>query len=521
MAFNSNFTDELRARLSILDVVGAVVPLTRKGNQYWGYCPFHNEKTPSFSVREDWGKYHCFGCSESGDIISFTMKTKNLEFRAALEELAKMAGIKMPDYKPKTQQQIDSEKSYLEIHAAAAKIYSEKLFSPDGEFALNYVRNRGFTDEMIKKYGIGYAPKNNIVSARLGAAPGVQKTGLVRSGDYGQYDFFREKLMFPIFDERGFVVAFSGRSLDGSEPKYINTGETEFFHKGKIVFGLNFAKNAIHKNNRSIVVEGQIDAIQMQCNGFGETVAPLGTALTADHLAILCKSNRNLVFCFDGDGAGAKAAARAVGLVMPLIRDNSDVRFAFVSGGKDPDDILRGPDGAARMKKIIDSAIPLADFIKKDIGDKFVLGVPGGQAQAKKYLQKLTEQITDPALRAAYSDEFKLWRGAPFDKTAVKIPTPAVGNLEQKTLSHIVFAFPELAEKYYDFISSCNIAAADAKLNLSAADAEKFIVVLKLQKYIKSLQAARSAAHSDFDEIKKIDSQIAAANGKLNKLTEM
>ena len=164
---------------------------------------------------------------------------------------------------------------------------------------------------------------------------------MVRNGDYGLYDFFRNKLMFPIFNPKGQIIAFSGRSLDGSEPKYINTTDTEFFHKRYTIFGFNFAREEIYKKNRSIIVEGQIDAIQMQCNGFGETVAPLGTALTEDHIALLCKSNRNIIFCFDGDNAGQKAAARACSLVLPFIRDNSDVRFAFVTGGKDPDEVLK------------------------------------------------------------------------------------------------------------------------------------------------------------------------------------
>ena len=165
-----------------------------------------------------------------------------------------------------------------------------------------------------------------------------------------------------IFIPRGQVIAFSGRSLDGSDPKYINTTDTELFHKRQTIFGFNFARDDIYKKNRSIVVEGQIDAIQMQVHGFGETVAPLGTALTEDHIAILCKSNRNIVFCFDGDAAGQKAAARAASIVLPFVRDNSDVRFAFVTGGKDPDEVLK-TGGVDAMRKIIDNALPLVDFL--------------------------------------------------------------------------------------------------------------------------------------------------------------
>lgn len=318
--FDRNFTDELRARLSLVDVISRRVPLVKKGQNYWGCCPFHNEKTPSFSVNEDKGFYHCFGCGEHGDIISFVMKSENVDFRTAITELAAQAGLKLPDYKPKSHEQIAREESYFEIMENAASIYQKRLFDPDGEIALAYIRGRGFNDDMIKKYRIGYAPKNNIIANKFVniKQDNLLATGLCRRGDYGMYDFFRDKLMFPIFNAHGKIVAFSGRSLDGSEPKYINTSDTELFHKRKTIFGFNFARDAIHRANRSIVVEGQIDAIQMQCNGFPETVAPLGTALTEDHISMLCKANRNITFCFDGDTAGQKAAARACDIVMPF-----------------------------------------------------------------------------------------------------------------------------------------------------------------------------------------------------------
>ncbi|MBO7645379.1 MAG: DNA primase, partial [Alphaproteobacteria bacterium] len=311
--FDNSFTDELRQRLSLVDVIGRRVSLVKKGQNYWGCCPFHNEKTPSFSVNEDKGFYHCFGCGEHGDIISFVMKSENIDFKEAIKELADMAGLKIPVYQQKTQQQIESEENYVKITTESAKIYQNLLYSDSGKTALEYIKKRGFSDDMIKKYCIGYAPKGNIISSHFSNI-NIDKlvtTGLVRVGDYGPYDFFRDKLMFPIFNAHNQIVAFSGRSLDGSEPKYINTTDTELFHKRQTIFGFNFARDAIHRNNRSIIVEGQIDAIQMQNHGFPETVAPLGTALTEDHIAILCKSNRNIVFCFDGDTAGQKAAVRA------------------------------------------------------------------------------------------------------------------------------------------------------------------------------------------------------------------
>ena len=224
-SFDRNFTDELRMRLSIVDVVGRRVPLSRKGQNYWGCCPFHNEKTPSFSVNEEKGFYHCFGCGEHGDIISFTMKTGNMEFREAITELASQAGMKMPDYKPRDPKVVAREESYIQITERATALFQQKLFEPAGATALAYITGRGFTPDMIKKYRIGYAPKNNLIANTFANArqENLIATGLCRRGDYGMYDFFRDKLMFPIFNVRGQIVAFSGRSLDGSEPKYINT----------------------------------------------------------------------------------------------------------------------------------------------------------------------------------------------------------------------------------------------------------------------------------------------------------
>ena len=441
----SNFTDELRARLSVVDVVGRVVPLTRKGQNYWGCCPFHNEKTPSFSVNEEKGFFHCFGCGEHGDIISFTMKHNNMDFKSAITELANMAGLKMPDYKPRDPNVVKREDALFDICERAAQTIAEKLFTPEAAHALEYVRRRGFTDEEIKKYRIGYAPKNNIIANKFAESKFLIPSGLCRRGDYGMYDFFRDKLMFPIFNAHGKIVAFSGRSLDGSEPKYINTTDTDIFHKRQTVFGFNFARESIHRANRSIVVEGQIDAIKMQVNGFGETVAPLGTALTEDHIALLCKSNRNITFCFDGDGAGQKAAARACNIVLPFIRDTSDVRFAFVSGGKDPDEILK-TSGADAMRKIIDDAMSLTDFLWELANKNFIVSTPGGRAQAEKFLDGQLEKIADQELRKHYKQEYdkrkfqnwQSWKRAP--KTP-SIKLPDIDAITKNTLVYIVNKF--------------------------------------------------------------------------------
>lgn len=532
--YDRNFTDELRERLSIVDVVGRRVPLVKKGQNYWGCCPFHNEKTPSFSVNEDKGFYHCFGCGEHGDIISFVMKSENVDFKTAITELAAQAGLKMPDYKPKPAAQVAREESYYQIMSGACDIYQKLLFEPMGATALEYVRRRGFTDEMIQRYRIGYAPKNNIIANKFVNVKqeNLMATGMCRRGDYGMYDFFRDKLMFPIFNARGQIVAFSGRCLDGSEPKYINTTDTELFHKRKTIFGFNFARDAIHRANRSIVVEGQIDAIQMQCHGFPETVAPLGTALTEDHISMLCKANRNIIFCFDGDAAGQKAAARACDIVMPFLRDTSDVRFAFVTGGKDPDEVLKS-GGDAAMQKIIDASTGLTDFLWNLANTGFNVSTPGGRTQAEKFLKQKTDKITDQHLRAEYEQEynqriFNQWhKWKRQSQNIPKIDMPEVDDITKKTVIFIVNQYPEIAERYGDFLATLNINFDDnaPDMNMDEKSAEKYIVSLKLQKYMARLQSQKRdltarllAGENVRDEIAVLDKQINTAMQKMDAL---
>lgn len=529
----SNFTDELRARLSVVDVVSRRVPLTKKGQNYWGCCPFHNEKTPSFSVNEDKGFYHCFGCGEHGDIISFVMKSENVDFKTAIAELAQQAGLKMPEYKPRDPAQIAREESYVAITDAAAKFYQKKLFEDAGAHALQYIRGRGFDDEMIKKYRIGYAPKNNAIAGLFSniRAENLLATGLCRRGDYGMYDFFRDKLMFPIFNARGQVVAFSGRSLDGSEPKYINTSDTEMFHKRRTIFGLNFARDAIHRANRSIVVEGQIDAIRMQTNGFGETVAPLGTALTEDHIAMLCKANRNITFCFDGDAAGQKAAARACAIVMPFLRADSDVRFAFVTGGKDPDEVLK-TSGADAMRKIIDDASNLTDFLWTVANKNFVTSTPGGRAQAEKFIKTELEKIADPDLKSEMTHEyasrkFNQWHKWRRD-TAPAAPVPDIDDITRNTLIYITNEYPGLAEQYADFLGTLNVSfdGTAPALNLDENAAEKYLVSLKLQKYIDTLNRQKQELTAMLlagdtgaaAQIHDLDEKLQSAHNKMDML---
>lgn len=532
--YNRNFTDELRERLSIVDVVGRRIPLAKKGQKYWGCCPFHNEKTPSFTVDEERGRYHCFGCGEDGDIISFVMKTNNMDFKAAIAELAQIAGLKLPEYKPKSAAQVAREENYFTISEAAAKTYQQKLFEPEGAIALEYIKRRGFSSDTIQKYRIGYAPKNNIISSKFTNTKfeNLAATGLARQGNYGPYDFFRDKLMFPIMNPSGQVIAFSGRSLDGSEPKYINTSDTEMFHKRNTVFGLNFARDAIHRNNRSIVVEGQIDAIQMQVHGFGETVAPLGTALTEEHIAILCKLNRNITFAFDGDTAGQNAASRAASLVLPFLRDNSDIKFAFMPAKSDPDEILKSDGGIDTMKKILDNATPLVDFFWGMVNKTYLTSTPGGRSQAEKFIKKELEKITDTDLRNEYEKEygarkFNQWHKWTREKNTVTVAIPSVDQITANTLATLIERFPQIAEQHGEFLATVNFSngvAGDIELSLDTA--EKFIISLKLKKYLEKLQSDKkdllnkllAGDETAKSKITAIDSEITKSSERLDLL---
>lgn len=534
--FSNSFTDELRQRLSLVDVISRRIPLKKKGQNYWGCCPFHNEKTPSFSVNEEKGFYHCFGCGEHGDIISFTMKSENIDFKTAISELADMAGIKMPEIKQKTQQQIEEEENYIKITEHAAKIYQDLLYKDSGKQALEYIKTRGFSDEMIKKYRIGYAPKSNIISSTFNniKIDKLTATGLVRVGEFGPYDFFRDKLMFPIFNAHNQIIAFSGRSLDGSEPKYINTTDTELFHKRQTLFGFNFARDAIHRKNRSIVVEGQIDAIQMQNHGFAETVAPLGTALTEDHIAILCKSNRNIVFCFDGDTAGQKAAVRACTLVLPFLRETSDVKFAFVTGGKDPDEILKN-SGKEAMQKIIDNALPLVDFLWEIVNKNYLVNTPGGRTSAEKYLKDCISKINDKIFQNEINEEynnrkFNQWHKWKKQEYQQDIEIPDVDIMTQNIIKSIVQKYPEISEKYIDFLLSLNLSFdEDVKhTELNIKEAENYIKSFKLQIEIKKLEKkkkellsnALNGENYDKELLEKINTELKDYNNKLELLLD-
>lgn len=403
-----NFTDTIRERLSIVDVVSRYVPVAKRGGAYWCCCPFHSEKTPSMCVNETRGQFHCFGCGEHGDIFSFVMKYLHCDFMVAAKELANLAGVEVPTNRGRTDQGYRARnEKYLDIYERATREYERLLYSRPGEAALAYLASRGFTPEMIKKFRIGYAPNGNTLSDLFISEPSaiLNTSGLVRQGGVGLYDFFRDRIMFPIKDERGRVIAFSGRSICGDGPKYVNCADTEFFHKRSTLYGLSSAKNAIYLNNRVIVVEGQIDCIKMQSNGFEECVAPLGSAFTSEHIKTLSKMNRNIVFLFDGDDAGRKAAFNACKLCLPFVRYDSDIRVAFLPFQEDPDSLLesKGYDG---MIPILNSSVPMFEFLWNKLLELWNTREIMGRANFLKATRAVCVSITDEELRKDITLEY-------------------------------------------------------------------------------------------------------------------
>jgi len=485
------FVEQLKQRVSIVEIVGRSVPLKPRGKNWWGCCPFHNEKTASFSVNEELNIYKCFGCGEGGDVITFLMKKHGMQYLDAVRELAAIAGVSMPDFHPRDPEEENRERAYFDILNKAADMYSAAL--PDSPAAA-YLARRALSAEIIKKYRLGYAPKNNIIASRFGAA--AITAGLSRHSKDGgaDYDFFRNRLMIPISDSRGNVIAFAGRSLDGSEPKYINIAETEFFQKRRTLFGINFALPEMRLRRRAIVVEGHIDAIQMQAHGFGETVAPMGTALTTEHIQILLKHAKQLVFCFDGDVAGDKAAARTASLVLSELKADMSVGFAFMTGGKDPDEVLRG---GGDMGRIINGAKSLPDFGWGLANKNFAVATEAGRVQADRWLYAEYNKIPDLKLREEYlstlkNREFDEWKR--FRRTiAPEMKAPDPTKRQAGLIAEIAEKFPELYEANFELLGVLPPDVPHADTGMKRERAVKIIKEIELKKQLDGLISDRAA----------------------------
>ena len=364
-----SFIDDLLARADIVEVIDSCVPLRKAGKNHQALCPFHEEKTPSFTVSQDKQFYHCFGCGAGGTVITFIMEYNSLGFVEAIEDLAARYGLEIPreaGYQPDSQRNDELH----ELLEQAAQFYQRQLQGHGGR-AVDYLKKRGISGKVSKDYEIGYAPPGwkNLVNA-LGKSAAVktrlEEAGLIRRGNTdGHYDFFRDRIMFPIRDQRGRVIGFGGRVLGEDTPKYLNSPETPLFHKGRELYGLHQLRKKKKQPERLYIVEGYMDVIALAQYGVENAVATLGTAATENHLEKLYRVANQLIFCFDGDEAGKKAAWRALEITIPQLREGRQALFSFMPEGDDPDSFIR--QYGAEQFRSVENTVPLSDFLLDSI----------------------------------------------------------------------------------------------------------------------------------------------------------
>ena len=412
MAFPPQFLDEIRARVTLSDVIGRSVKLTRKGREHLGLCPFHNEKTPSFTVSDEKSFYHCFGCGAHGDIFTFLIENDGLSFPEAVERLAAEAGLEVPVSTPQEREREQRRAELVDVVEAACAFYERTLWGDAGRQGLDYLRRRGLTDETIKRFRLGFAPAGNslktaIVSNEMPEAM-LLEAGLMRRPDDGRsaYDFFRDRVIFPIRDGRGRPIAFGGRTMGDGEPKYLNSPDTPLFDKRRTLFGLDNARKSAYDAGRVIVTEGYMDVIVLAQAGLNETVAPLGTALTESHIAQLWKLADEPVLCFDGDKAGLRAAGRAAERALPLLAPEKSLRFVTLPAGEDPDSLVSA-QGPAAMNALIDKAAPLAAMIWSLEAEGRVFDTPERIAGLEKRLEDRALSIADRKVQFQYQSLFR------------------------------------------------------------------------------------------------------------------
>ncbi len=413
------FIDDLLARADIVDIVDSRVPLKKAGKNYQACCPFHNEKSPSFTVSQDKQFYHCFGCGEHGNAISFLMEFDRLDFVDAIEELANHCGIEVVREENNTshaehrrQQEVYQQKQDdYELMNQISHFYQQQLkVAADKEVAVNYLKGRGLSGEVVKRFSIGYISEawDGMMKAysRNGQAnQQLVELGMAIQGDKSRpYDRFRGRIMFPIRDKRGRVIGFGGRVLGDEKPKYLNSPETRVYHKGQELYGLYEAKQANKSLKRLVVVEGYMDVVALAQHGVDYAVASLGTATTTEQLQTMFRTVKEVICCYDGDRAGRDAAWRAMENALPLIRDGFSLKFVFVPDGEDPDSLIR-KEGQQAFEKILDEAMPLSKFLFEQLMNQVDMSSLEGRAALVESFQPLLAKLPDSVLKDAIINE--------------------------------------------------------------------------------------------------------------------
>ncbi|MCS6986774.1 MAG: DNA primase [Sphingomonadaceae bacterium] len=470
MSFAPAFLDELKARVSLPEVVGRRIRLVRAGRDLKGCCPFHQEKTPSFHVWAD--HYHCFGCGAHGDVIRFVMETERLDFASAVRRLAAEAGLKVPERAgPTADERLTTARALL---AAAARWFAERLAAPEGDGARAYLARRGVEPELARTFGLGWAPPTGLSDALTRRVPEAGPDAWAAAGLLGDdgRPRFRRRIVFPIHDGRGRVVGFGGRLIGPGEPKYLNSPDGPLFHKGRLLFNAHRAAPAARRTGRLWIVEGYMDVVGLARAGVSEAVAPLGTALTDEQLELAWQLAAEPLLAFDGDTAGRRAARAAAQRALPLLRPGRSLAFALLPPGEDPDDVAaRG--GRAALDELARNALPLERLLFDAEVAESPLDTPERRAGLRARLDALAAQVADPGIAADYRRTWRerAWRllGPPPAGRAPRPPAAAVGPLPEtraaarrpvSTLPGLLRALadrPQLAAEFHEHLAALEI----------------------------------------------------------------
>lgn len=546
------FLDELRSRISIVDVVGNKVKLTKRGREYLGLCPFHNEKTPSFTVNESKGFYHCFGCGAHGDIIKFEMDANGLPFIEAVKKLADKVGLQLPAWSKESQEQNLKRKSLYEIMDIACTYFEKNLRMPVGAHGLSYFKDkRALSEETIKKFRLGYAPSGNGLKALL-ASKGISEQDMAELGliavpedkSRAPHDFFRDRVMIPIMDKQGNVIAFGGRIMDNSQPKYLNSPETPIFNKRRILYNMNNAREPAYSAKRLIICEGYMDVIALDSFNFSYATAPLGTALTEEQIIEAWRVCNIPTLCFDGDGAGIKAAIRSIDRVLPILKAGYSVNYIFLKEKKDPDELLHSL-GAPVFEQYLQRAKPLVDILWHKCKMNKDTDTPEQKALIEKETFEEVAKIKDEQIRNYYTQEMKkriyytFGKGSiyknnenkpqntpqPAENTAKPAYTPRRKKQDAEPVYHFVkkpplndlvirgiiaamLLYPELIEKYEEKLSAFEINDSKmAKVLAEIIEIHQEDEQLDCEQLIEKLKLNYAAEIGDLWELNMYKSQ--------------
>ncbi len=417
MRFSPSLIERLRSHFLMSEVIGRRMPIKKHGREYHGLCPFHTEKSPSFTVNDEKGFFHCFGCAAHGDAIEFVRRFDHLSYPEAVENLAREAGIEIAKPTPAEQRKIEQEKTLYDVMEAACQWFEKQLLAPSGMIAKDYIERRGLREETVRQFRIGYSPEERTALhqhlLKVGFPQKMQvEAGLITVSDSGNvYDRFRGRVIFPIRNVSGKVVAFGGRLMASGEnnknsPKYLNSPETPLFKKGELLFNLDQAKRSARDGNMIVVMEGYMDVVMSAQAGITYGVATLGTAVTPEHLRLLWQLAKEPILCLDGDAAGKRAMLRASEIALPLLKPSYSLRYAVLPQGEDPDSYVQ-KHGKVSFEKILLASRRLSQVLWDTLLPQYKLELPEGRAALDDACQKLAEKITDTTVRQHYITHFR------------------------------------------------------------------------------------------------------------------